>query len=95
MALRARLAGLGAAAVAAVGWVGLGRAMDERNIRALAAHVGCSLADARRLYRLSRRIGYGAAYAAVFPGRAIRGVPPYPSDFSGEEAAGRRAVPRD
>jgi hypothetical protein len=42
----------------------LGR--DEVNIRTLARHLGCSVADARRLYHLSRRDGYGAAYEAVF-----------------------------
>jgi hypothetical protein len=90
MALRARLAGL-AAAAAALGWLGLGRASDERNIRALAAHIGCSKDEARRLYRLSRRVGYGAAYMKVFPGRAIQHVSPYPTDFS----AGREKGPDD
>jgi hypothetical protein len=45
-------------------------ARDERNIRRLGRHVGCSIDDARELYRLSRRDGYGAAHEAVF------GVPP-------------------
>jgi len=44
--------------------VRLGR--DETNVRRLARHLGCSLADARRLYQLSRRDGYGSAYATVF-----------------------------
>ena len=39
---------------------------DEGNIRRLALHLGCSTSDARRLYRLARERGYGAAYAAVF-----------------------------
>ena len=66
-----------AAALTAVGYMALGRATDERNIRALADHVGCSAAEARRLYWLSRRLGYGAAYSEVFPGRAIPGVAPF------------------
>ena len=48
----------------------LAAARDERNIRRLGRHVGCSMDDARELYRLSRRDGYGAAHEAVF------GVPP-------------------
>lgn len=40
---------------------------DERNARRLARHIGSSLADARTVYRLARRDGYGAAYDAVFP----------------------------
>lgn len=43
---------------------------DERNARRLARHLGCSLADARTVYRLARRDGYGAAYETVFPNGA-------------------------
>lgn len=75
-----RLAGLAVAMATALGWILLGRATDERNIRALARHVGCTPAEARRLYRLARKVGYGAAYAQVFPGRAIQGRPPFPAD---------------
>jgi hypothetical protein len=57
------IAGLVALRLAALG---LERSDDRRNIRALAAHVGCSEADARRLYRLARQMGYGAAYEQVF-----------------------------
>jgi hypothetical protein len=83
-AVRRRLAAV-AAALTLVGYVALGRATDERNIRALAKHVGCSVAEARRLYWLSRRLGYGAAYAEVFPGRAIPGVAPFPGQVAGAE----------
>jgi hypothetical protein len=62
--------------------VRLGR--DETNIRRLARHLGCSLADARRLYQLSRQDGYGSAYATVFgdsrPGAAA--VPLAASDLA-------------
>lgn len=47
----------------------IGRLTDERNIRALARHVGCSQEDARRLYHLARQHGYGAAYTEVFGDR--------------------------
>ena len=52
---------------------------DAANIRRLAGRLGCSLEDARRLYQLSREVGYGAAHRAVFggdPGRepAIAGA---------------------
>lgn len=40
---------------------------DERNIRALARHLDCSMDDARKLYLASRIDGYGAAYRQVFP----------------------------
>lgn len=50
----------------------IGRLTDERNIRALAGHVGCSKDDARRLYHLARQHGYGAAYTEVFGDR--RGI---------------------
>jgi len=81
-AMRRRLAAV-AAAMTLVGYMALGRASDERNIRALADHVGCSVAEARRLYWLSRRLGYGAAYAEVFPGKAIPGVAPFPGPVAG------------
>ena len=42
------------------------RSSDARNVRALAAHLDCSLDDARRVYRLARQYGYGAAYEQVF-----------------------------
>jgi hypothetical protein len=45
----------------------IGQAGDERNIRALAGHLGCSIEDARRLYLLARQDGYGSAYRQVFP----------------------------
>jgi hypothetical protein len=45
----------------------IGNAGDERNIRVLERHLGCSRADARRLYLASRQDGYGAAYRLVFP----------------------------
>jgi len=43
-----------------------GRLRDEQNIRRLAAHEGCSIAEARQLYAIARREGYGAAQRAVF-----------------------------
>lgn len=76
------------AAMSALGYVMIGRATDERNIRVLAEHVGCTRAEARRLYRRAREIGYGAAYAEVFPGRAIPGVAPFPTELP---ATGRGA----
>jgi hypothetical protein len=45
----------------------IGHAGDERNIRALARHLDCSMDDARKLYLASRIDGYGAAYRQVFP----------------------------
>jgi hypothetical protein len=39
---------------------------DDRNIRALADRLGCSNADAARVYHLARSEGFGAAYAKVF-----------------------------
>lgn len=57
------------------------RAGDERNIRALARHLGCSVDDARRLYVASRQDGYGAAYQKIFPG--------------GLEPRGDRSAPKD
>jgi len=49
---------------------------DERNIRALARHLGCSKDEARRLYVAARQDGYGAAYQKVFPrGRASKRDP--------------------
>jgi hypothetical protein len=64
-ALRAArlIAGLVALRLAALG---LERSDDKRNIRALAEHLSCSQDDARRLYRLARQTGYGAAYEEVF-----------------------------
>lgn len=54
--------GLVAYGLRAVGRVGV-----DRNVRALADHLGCSTDDARRLYFLARRDGYGSAYRQVFP----------------------------
>jgi hypothetical protein len=86
--MRRRLA-LIVAAASAVAITLTGRATDERNIRALQRHVGCTREEARRLYQLSREHGYGAAYAKVFPGRAIPGIAPYPTP------AGQRDPDRD
>ena len=47
---------------------GLRAVDDERNARRLARREQCSLADARRLYRLARERGYGAAHDEVFEG---------------------------
>jgi hypothetical protein len=58
----------------------LERASDERNVRALVRHVGCSKETARRLHRLARQEGYGAAYVRVFPGQGIRGIQPFEDD---------------
>jgi len=61
----------------------IGRLTDERNIRTLARHVGCSQDDARRLYHLARKHGYGAAYTEVFGDRRGTGVArptPLPTD---------------
>jgi hypothetical protein len=44
----------------------LGQRRHEANIRQLAAREGCSMEQARRLYFLARRDGYGAAHRAVF-----------------------------
>ena len=48
----------------------LGGFFTSRNVRALADHVGCSEAEAGRLYELSRIHGYGAAFSMVFPDEA-------------------------
>jgi hypothetical protein len=63
---------------------------DEDNIRRLAAREGCSIDDARRLYRLARRDGYGAAHRSVFGGRGAQEAAPGPgsaADPRGAEAA--------
>jgi hypothetical protein len=39
---------------------------DHRNIETLADRLGCSYADAARVYELARRDGFGAAYEQVF-----------------------------
>jgi hypothetical protein len=57
-----RLLGLLGSAVRAAG--------DERSARRLARRLGCSMPQARRLYKLSRERGYGAAYDEVFGGPA-------------------------
>ena len=46
------------------------RRSDDRNIDRLRSRLGCSPADARRVYGLAREQGFGAAYEAVF------GTPP-------------------
>ncbi len=58
------------------------RLADERNIRRLATHEGCSYQDARRLYRLARQEGYGAAHARVFGGRPVSGGGPTGPDLA-------------
>ena len=55
----------------------LGRRRDRSNVRLLALRLGCSVEAARRLYELSRVLGYGAAHEAVF-GR------PMPAELPGE-----------
>ena len=66
-------------AILSIGIVGdarraLDHASDERNIRVLARHLGCSKEEARRLYVSARQDGYGAAYQKVFPqGRPPKG----------------------
>jgi hypothetical protein len=60
-------------------------AADDANIRRLAAHEGCSIEDARRLYAIARIEGYGAAHRAVF-GRA-------PDAASAEPHSGSEVAP--
>lgn len=50
----------------------LGAIGDERNARRLARHLNVPLPEARTLYRLARRDGYGAAHDAVFPADSSR-----------------------
>jgi hypothetical protein len=62
----------GVRAVVTLGFVAyiyhaVGHLGDERNVRALARHLDCSMDDARKLYQVSRIDGYGAAYRQVFP----------------------------
>lgn len=45
----------------------LGVIGDERNARRLARHLNVPLPEARTLYRVARRDGFGAAYETVFP----------------------------
>jgi hypothetical protein len=52
---------------------GLERARDELNARRLARRLGCSLLDARRVYAIARRTGFGAAYREVFGDSAVTG----------------------
>jgi hypothetical protein len=66
------IAGLVALRLAALG---LERSDDRRNIRALAVHLRCSEDVARRVYRLARQKGYGAAYEEVFGTAEITAVP--------------------
>src|SRR5205823_12811846 len=65
VAALALVAGLGASASAAVLDV-LQQRRNEANIRRLALHESCTMEEARRLYFLARRDGYGAAHRAVF-----------------------------
>lgn len=60
----------------------VGRAGDDRNVRTLARHVGCSIDDARRLYVLARQDGYGSAYRQVFPSRQVPQRDPSAPDMS-------------
>jgi hypothetical protein len=69
------IVGLG---LAVVSLRSIARGGEERNIRALARHLGCSIEDARRLYVAARRDGYGVAYRQVFP-RDLDVRPPQPS----------------
>jgi hypothetical protein len=59
------VAGIAATVPAAILDV-IGQRRHEANIRRLAEREGCSIDDARRLYFLARRDGYGAAHRAVF-----------------------------
>jgi hypothetical protein len=57
--------------VAGAGLLGLARRAlewrrDEANVRRLAVHLRCTSEDARRVYDLSRQVGFGAAHEAVF-----------------------------
>ena len=64
-------------------------AYDERNVRRLARRLGCSMDEAREVYRLARRDGFGSAHDAVF-----NGPPPTEHDAStahGDGRDGRRA----
>lgn len=82
------LAGLALVGAAVVTVPLLERASDERNVRTLARHVGCSIETARQLHRLARREGFGAAYASVFPGQAIVGIQGFEDGFAlGSHAA--------
>ena len=75
---RVSLALLGATIGALAGALSVIERLDEqRNVRALARHVGCSVETAHGLYRLARREGYGAAYVHTFPGQGIPGVRPF------------------
>jgi hypothetical protein len=68
---------------------------DERNIRVLARQLGCSVVDARRLYLLSREVGYGAAFQEVFPkGRQPRPSPSLPAQDVEVRARRRRGDQR-
>lgn len=49
------------------------RRVDARHIRRLAREVGCTDEEAKRLYRLSRQIGFGAAHEAIFGRRQQHG----------------------
>ena len=57
----------------------LATAYDERNIRRLARRLHCSMDEAREVYRLARRDGFGAAHDAVLMSAregAREGAPP-------------------
>ena len=77
----------------------LGALRDEANIRRLAEHLGCSMEDARRVYRLSRELGYGAAHQEVFGRREVAArrtpagaPPPDDADVAVEAQTAREPV---
>ena len=51
----------------------LRRIGDARNIERLRRRYGCEQEEAERLYRLSRRVGFGYAHRKVFGARGHRG----------------------
>jgi hypothetical protein len=67
---------------------------DEDNIRRLAAREDCSIDDARRLYVLARRDGYGAAHRAVFGGRSAPEAAPASDDAEPSEIPAAAPEPR-
>jgi len=64
-ALSVLAAGIAATLPAAILDV-LGQRRHEANIRKIAEREACTIDDARRLYFLARRDGYGDAHRAVF-----------------------------
>jgi len=77
--MRRFLAAAGAALLG-IGYRLLERHRDETNIQRLAAHIGCSQEDAKRLYLLARQEGYGAAYRKVFHLRNTEPLPDWLDD---------------